>query len=296
MKLHTKVTMNTELPGRELHVRPIRIDKDLRRFLERLRKIELERQDKVELIMTLEEIGQGRSLDANALMWALYEIEADVDNGGLSGPGEVVKEDLYDADMMRYAPVVTLSIAADQLSYVRAMAKIKDVRLVGDGRLEVDVLITSSKWDTVRFAKHLDRQFNRLAAKGLPLSQASDVKRYWLEWRQHLNDLEIVLNDEPMSEEEYRERTPSCERCSVHVGMAGHLAHISSRGSGVTWGPEKRVPADWLHLCDGCHVAEGDSIHAGGWSAFLETAPHLRYKVMRALKREATTKGVKLDG
>jgi len=250
----------------------------------------------VELDLTVDRLSIGRTLDQNALMWALYEVEADVENGGMLGPGATTKDELYDRDMLEHAPVVTVTVDAEQADHVKRLAKIKAVRFVGDGgRLELDVMITTSKWDTVRMARHVDMQFNRLAYAGIPMGQAEDVKHYWKEWRHLLNKHEIILHDEPMTEEEYRERQPNCEACGTYVGGGrGLLCHISTRGSGVTWGPEKKKPENWLHLCPGCELFRADSIHRGGWSKFLQTASHLRFKVMRALKRE--TMEVEVDG
>jgi len=301
MKLRAKVFMGfVSSMGRDGGTRikflfPRRHRKAVMRFIKWLEAEQLKSGEQAELELTVDKAGSARNMDQNALMWSLYEIEADVDNGGMLGPGAVTKDDLYDRDMREYAEATTIEISADQLDHVKGLAKIKDIRLAGNGRLEVDVMITSSKWDVIRMAKHIDMLFNRLADKGVPMSEAEDVNHYWREWRQYLNSRKMVLHNEPMTEEEYRERQPNCEACGKYIGDGtGILAHISTRGSGITWGEEKKAPADWLHLCVGCELVQSDSIHHGGWSRFLEAAAHLRYKVMRALKRQDME--VRIDG
>lgn len=268
---------------------PARYGRDLSRFQGWIQKVR-ERRDgeDVELDLIVEGASSARTLDQNALMWALYEIEADVMNGGRIGPGAVTKDELYDRDMEEHAPVVTVEIAKDQIDAVARLAKIKETRPSWSREIFaiVDIMITSSKWDTKRMALHIDMQFDRLASMGVPMATATDVLHYWREWRRHLNDRKIVLHEELMTEEEYRERNPICESCGKYVGDgSGILAHISTRGSGVTTAEEKARPSDWLHLCPSCELWRTDSIHRGGWTKFIEQAPHLKFKVMRALKR-----------
>lgn len=291
MKLRARVfmTRSTMIGDRGMmqFMIPARYKRELLSFVRwRQDQVHAKGED-VELDLVVEEAKTDRTMDQNALMWSLYEIEADVMNGGMLGPGAVTKDDLYDQDMDEHAPTVTVVVAANQVGHVRRLTRIKEARMLEDGRLEADIMITSSKWDVMRMARHIDMQFDRLADAGVPMAEGADVKHYWQRWRQYLNDRKIVLHDDPMTEEEYRERQSSCEACGTYIGDgSGILAHISTRGSGVTWGPEKEIPSDWLHLCTGCELVRGDSIHLGGWTRFLEGARHLRFKIMRALKRE----------
>jgi hypothetical protein len=221
-------------------------------------------------------------------MWSLYEILANEANGGVVAniQGAETPEHLYEQDMEMLAPTVKLTVPENLVDSVRQLAKVQSiVGSASGGNVVMTLLITSSKWTTVRMALHIDGLFHRLATDGVSLENGADVHRYWVRWRSYLNDKSIALYDAEMSEEEYRETTPWCEACGEYVGNGrGHLDHIKTRGA--AWGEEKQKAADWLHLCPDCHVFGGkESKHDGGVESFVKRYPHLRKKVESALRR-----------
>ena len=245
-----------------------------------------------------------RTLDQNALMWSLYEIISNEQNGDVRVVGEMVTaEDLYEQDMKEIAPTVTVEIEATAVEALRQLAPVKRVDPIeGTGMVVATIVLTSSHWNTLQMAKHIESLFYRVAVFGVSLDSGADVKHYWIKFREYLSDQEIVLYRIDMNEAEYREATPYCEACGEFVGDGtGHLDHIATRG-GVQWSEEKRDPRDWFHLCASCHVFGGfddpletgdQSKHGGGIESFVRKNKHLRKKAESALRRNLEGRGTR---
>lgn len=234
---------------------------------------------------TLEIHYEKRTLPANRLMWALYEIEANEQNGGRKGEGMLKPEDIYRGDMETFAPTLDVKIPDVKLEFLQrnyAMVKVM-------GKEGVDVLarvyVTSSHWNTKEMHDHLEMLFDRLSTAGIDLHKSADISHYWFEWRQKLNDEKYIMHDQEYTVEEYRELVKNCEACGApvwHEDVGSSIAHIKAVGMG---GPRERkyYGSELMHLCDTCHAAYDNG---KGRDVFLEQWPHLRYKVEADLKHE----------
>lgn len=247
-----------------------------------------------------------RTLDQNALMWSLYSIEANEQNGGQSGHKEqmITSEDLYFSDLEEYGDVEIIITKRSNLSYyISEYQIIKSVktneineepldsfikRQIHDNELiTLKVIRGSSKFNTVEMAEWIERLFNRLAYNGVLLKDSSAISKYWHDWKNHLNENKIILNDIIMTIDEYKAYNPICEACGEFIiGGHGELAHIKSIGMGGDRSkePKKNYTSNWLHLhANPCHRVDW---HEKGYKNFLKKYRHLSYKVLTALKRD----------
>ena len=264
----------------------------LRKLTEKgMEKIMASAEMNLEVFVDLDLPLKKRSLEANALMWSLYEVEANEQNANRKEPGGVTAEQLYGADMEneKVVPMVDVVIDKDLLDQLEkvGMKWIRAEPMAGSAKLlRVKIAKTSSKWDTLEMSRHIDMLFNRLARAGV--TNPDEIGEYWLRWRKHLADKKIIYAEHELSQEEYREAHPICEGCGKFIGegAVGHLHHIRSRGAA----DEKLADHsdDWMMLCPDCHdiwTAVG-----GGVVAFVEKYPHTRWRIERILGE------VKADG
>ena len=228
---------------------------------------------------------QKRTLDQNALMWALYRVEANEQNGNMAGHESqmITTEQLYEGDVKLYSPKFVIRIPKDNYSlllriYNRCTTIEKD-----NETLFVEITLGSSRLDTMQMAKWIERQFNRLAYNGLSFDNAIEIKKYWQDWRRHLNEKEIILNKEILTQKEYKKRNPICEASGCYIVGVGELAHIKSIGMGGNPEPEKNYASNWLHLRTDIHR---ELWHGKGVEEFLKTYPHLSWKVRGALRND----------
>jgi hypothetical protein len=237
-----------------------------------------------ELKITVEYHYRKRTIDQNSLLWALYTVEANEMNAGMSGGKTQVRpEELYEADLLEYAPRVHITVSAGQAVYIRQVYRILEEKETAGGVI-LTAMITSSKFDTRQMAEWIDRIFNRLADHGVSCTEPGQIQQYWVEWRQHLEDQKIVLHETPMTAEAYKTLTPICEAhgANCYLGQGGDLSHIQARGMGGNPEAGKQMPSNWLHLCRDAHR----EWHDHGSDKFVTKYPHLKYKVLTALKRD----------
>lgn len=241
-----------------------------------------------------------RTLDQNALMWALYEIEANEQNGGMSGSRDqvVTTADLYTADLNEWGEhehIITtrknLPAYTSEYHYIDhiiygttaySLQEIKERAIGDDETIEIEVIRGTSKFNTIQMAAWIERIFNRLAHGGVSIENSSAIADYWLKFRKDLNDNQIIMHDTLMTKAEYKELQPSCEACGQYIVDKGHLAHIKAVGMGNDRTEEltRNYTSNWLHLCVKCHIGEQ---HQNGWKALLKIHDHLDYKVSHAL-------------
>ena len=265
---------------------------DLRAVSEFLRRVDRHQTDPdrpIDLDVTVEARYGRRTLDQNALMWALYGFMALAMNAGQRGDHAVTKDELYEADMRDHADIYQVVCRERDLPDLRRFgwAWRRAVPVEGeDGKVRVDVVITSSRWDTLRMHQHLELLFRRLCGMDLDASTSSDVRAEWVRWREAIDADQVVLHqDGALTAQEYRERNPACEACGQ---PARELHHIRSRGAG---GPD--LASNYLHLCVADHrrwTAPG-----GGVRDFVLRYPHLRRKVEGALGRSVGIEGPSAD-
>jgi hypothetical protein len=244
--------------------------------------------------VTLDILYRRRTLDQNALMWSLYEIEAAELNAGSPDPlHETTAGRLYAQDMEVGAPTVTLVLQAKLLPDLASlgMSWRRATPVESTDLVTVEIIRTSSKWTTVEMARHINMLFNRLAMRGVHLEKAADIGHFWVQFREHVNDQHIALTDAKVSKAEYREANTLCEGCGEYIGPtmenphgSGHIHHIKSKGAGGAE-PDKDWPANWLHLCPKCHDVWNQP--EGGVEAFIKIAPHCKNKIKEALNEAA---------
>lgn len=257
--------------------------KDLGLSLNKLAQWQDKKTEAKELDITIEYHYKKRTLNQNALMWALYEIEANEQNAQMSGDKaqNVTPDELYEFDIKTHAPRLTVTIQKNQLETVKRMCKFYDIKDQSSIDMTVTLILGSSQYDVKQMAEQIDRQFNRLAYNGVSFDSAVQLADYWRKWRQELNDKSIVLHTEITDKEQYKALTPICEATNKYIGDVGEVAHIKARGMGGNSGTDKETSANWLHLCREAHQYQ----HQHGWDEFIEEYPHLRDKVEKALKR-----------
>jgi len=256
--------------------------KQIAAFLNKIKEKE-KTGEAVRLKVTLEEGRKPRNLDQNALMWSLYGIESNEMNGGRTGAGAVTADSLYLNDLSTYAERMRIRIPITQKDLLSRHFK-HYVIISGDENFIVaEGLLSTSLLDTREMAEWINRIFDRLSAAGVHLDESADIKKYWLDWRQMLNDKKIILHDEVMTQAEYKERQPVCEATGDYLGEGGSLHHIKAVGMGGdrTKEPARNYTSNWLHLSDKVHLED-----APGWQKFIEKYPHLSHKVKSALKRD----------
>jgi hypothetical protein len=287
-----------------LHAQP-RYWKNLRKAFEKLhhKQQNRSRDDPTAYVMydievELDVLYKKRTLDQNALMWSLYEIEAaEMNAGAVDLMHEVTPGRLYAQDMEGIAPTVSLVVQARMLPDLASlgMSWRRAVPVEGTDLVTAEIIRTSSKWTTVEMARHIQGQFNRLALSGVHLEKAADIGHYWVQFRQHVNDERIPLTDEKLTKDQYRALNPLCEGCGAFVGAnmehpsgGGHVHHILSRGAGGAE-PELDWPANWLHLCPACHDVWNEK--DGGVVEFIKVAPQCESKIRRALEGDPVVAG-----
>lgn len=245
-----------------------------------------------------------RTLDQNALMWPLYEIEANEMNGGDKGHKDqmVTAMELYEADLHNNGEreIITtkrkhlgqylteyriiLSVVYNEKTYedVQAFARMD---VFTETKIEIEVIRGTSQFDTVEMTKWIEMIFNRIAYHGIPVTNPKDIKSYWHKWKQMLNDNKIEIHDTVLTQAEYKALNPICEACGDVITSGGELHHIKAVGMGNDRSdePHRNYSSNWLHLCVNCHRS---IYHQKGVNEFLKLYHHLTYKVKTALNRD----------
>jgi hypothetical protein len=258
-----------------------------------------------ELEITFKYSFKKRTLDQNALMWSLYQIEATEQNGGMSGSieHEILPMELYIADLHLYGEREIITTKKKNYGNYSEEYKIIESIKISDGSkltvkdflqreisddewISLKVINGSSKFNTVEMGKWIDRIFNRLCCNGVSVTNPGDIHDYWVKWRNYLNDNKLVIHDKVMTQAEYKELNPICEACGEPVFNGnGELSHIKAVGMGRdrTSEPTRNYASNWLHLCTSCHR---EIWHQKGEKTFIKMYPHLTYKVNSALHRD----------
>ncbi len=193
-----------------------------------------------------------RSLDQNALHWALLHILSQEQDGS----DELV-------DLLHEA----------QLDDFGSPKRHRDgtVKQDREGRT---IWKRSHEMTVAEFARLIEGDFRRLAEHGVRgLDHAQAIRNYWIEWRQWRRS----AGNDALDDGEYRQRIPYCEACVLRQGE--HLAHIVSRGAAPA---AKHEPWNWLHLCARCHLYIE---HEAGQMALVRSAPHLLPRINAARKQ-----------
>ena len=235
--------------------------------------------------MTLDIHYKKRSLDQNALMWALYEIEANELNGGRKSADMETPQHIYDLDMKEFAPKIEIRVTPERLELLKRSYSMVETVPRGEWTYAT-VYVTSSLWNTKEMHDHLEMIFDRLSTAGVDLKSTADLSHYWLEWQAAMNEQKIVLHDDLYTVAEYKERVKNCEACGRavwHDSIGSSVAHIKAVGMGGHR-ENKYHGSEIMHLCDiPCHQKFDNG---KGRDKFLAEWPHLTYKVSTALNRD----------
>lgn len=208
------------------------------------------------VILSLEKWYKKRTLDMNALLWSLLTIMS------VEVYQDKAHDDILYQDMLElYAP--------------REVSE-----LTGKSRVSK----TSSRMNTIEMGILLEGIFMQLAQLGVGLSDASQIRNYWIEYYNWRGSEKV----DPLSEtyaniEDYRKRVCYCEACLKYLGeygfenYTGQMAHIVSQGAGGSDDLWNR-----LHLCAECHLGLQ---HTQGWEKMIEQFPHLEWKIKKAREK-----------
>lgn len=262
-------------------------DRDIvKKALMQIKQKQENKGQEIELRVSLSYAYKSRTLDQNALMWALYDIEANEMNAGIRGHKEdtVTPEELYRADIIMnstHGEVICDDYVIGMLQQTYSINSVEDL---GDGRKKMHVWKSSSHFDTKEMTDWINALFNRLAHNGVILEQSNDIVQYWKSWRTHMNKNKINKDEGLMSVKEYKERNPICEACGKYIGAGGgSLAHIKARGMGSNPMETRIDGKDVLHLCDTDHALYDNGI---GRDNFYKKYPHLENKIKEALRED----------
>ena len=251
--------------------------------------------------MTLDIHYKKRSLDQNALMWSLYEIEANELNGGRTkGPDMETAQHIYDGDMKAFAPRLAVTMTMPEINLLQrtySMVTIEPVVITAPTTEQLycaTVYITSSLWNTKEMHDHLEMIFDRLSIAGVSIKATADMSDYWFKWRAAMNEQKITLHDDLYTVDEYKDLVKNCEACGRavwHDTVGSSVAHIKSVGMGGHR-VNKYHGSEIMHLCDIDH-AKFDN--GKGRDKFLEEWPHLTYKINTGLQRDYGPEPVQED-
>lgn len=129
-----------------------------------------------------------RSLDQNALLWALLTIYAEALGGGRRG--SVQPEDIYYQMLNKYGVAQFLIMqkeAVEQLRiYYRDIKVIDDAVVIRNGKRTpaklVKCIVGSSRYDTREMTQLIDGVFDELALIGVDAKTSRQVSEYYEEW------------------------------------------------------------------------------------------------------------------
>ena len=140
--------------------------------------------DSKQLVIKVDEKRNKRTLDQNALMWALLTIYAEEDNGGRTGG--TLPEDVYYRMIDKYGKatfLMTLPEAESELKKVYRVVKKVDVRNYDGQELIIyKCYCGSSKYTTKEMTNLIDGIFDELAKLGISEKNYVAVESYRNEW------------------------------------------------------------------------------------------------------------------
>lgn len=149
-----------------------------------------------ELEISIKSVYNSRTLKENALMWKIYDMQADI----LNREGQFVKnritvQELYDQDMEGYAPIHTKTCLKEDRSAIIAFAEQGDCEYRGHLASEIELndrivnlsfRETSSFWDTAKFSEFLEYKINELEQMGVDRWNDGEVKALIDDFKSHL--------------------------------------------------------------------------------------------------------------
>lgn len=151
---------------------------------------EMRKEDK-EFTSTITIKKNHRSLDQNALMWALLTIYADAQGGGRRG--SIEPEDIYMQMLAKYGVaefIMTLPEAKSALESAFRVVKQVDTRDYNGKEMAVfKCYYGSSKYDTKQMTDLIDGIFDELAQIGINVDTSRDVSGYYEDWNKYKKEI-----------------------------------------------------------------------------------------------------------
>lgn len=231
---------------------------------------------------------RSRTLDQNALMWSLYQVEAKEHNGGLSGGSDVKANDLYEADLMEFAPRMIITTDISHWNILREDYRVTWEKEISN-KIKAEIIISSSHFNTTEMKNWIDRIINRIAENGLSENNEPWLHDKFLEWKKFCYK---KPSEDYVGKDIYRARNVICEATGKYLGDHGQIAHIQARGMGGNWASDLDMSWNLLYLSNEAHIGVQ---HQKGWSEFCYKYPHLKDKVEYALRKEVGQKEKSLD-
>lgn len=146
------------------------------------------RSKESDYMATIERKKRKRSLDQNALMWALLTIFADAQGGGRRG--SVEPEDIYMQMLSKYGVaefIMTVPEAEQTLRNAFRVIKRVDTRDYNGKEMAVfKCYYGSSTYDTKQMTGLIDGIFDELAVIGIDASTSREVQKYYKDWKDGL--------------------------------------------------------------------------------------------------------------
>jgi hypothetical protein len=266
--------------------------KDARKEYKRLNEIQLKRKKKnekskeIELDITVEIHYKKRTPKMNNLSWGLYQLEAEFINYSLKSSKKNYADafKLYENDIYEYAKQAIIENKPDVIKMISKDYSFHKIEKLSDDNWSLIIWKSNSHMDMREFAEWIKRQINRMCEIGIPMNYGPDMKAFFKDFYQALNDNKIIIHDDIVSGKDYKILNPLCEACGNYIANeGGSLAHIKARGMGGNPEKWKEYSSNWLHLCDPCHNLFDNGM---GRDKFLKKFSWLKFKVETALLRE----------
>ena len=158
-----------------------RVQKELYKLVAKNDEAVSRGKDLIDLDVIVDIAYRKRSADANRLMWALYTIIADALNREQGTRNRVTPEELYEQDMIDWAPRHRFVCEEASLEFFKIVlqeekGKIKKIE-TEKGVCSIEVWQTSSFWNTKQMAEHIDRLLNTLEQMGIIRENSGDLDR-----------------------------------------------------------------------------------------------------------------------
>ena len=150
-----------------------------------------------ELEISIKPRFKDRSVEANALMWVIYDLQAKIINREGGFVDKVTPLELYNTDMLDYAELHMKVCNANDEEAIIAYAEAGDCEYRGhfvesvhddDGFATLTFRETSSFWDTSQFTTFLEYKINELEQMGLDRWNDGEVKALIDDFKNGLKD------------------------------------------------------------------------------------------------------------
>jgi hypothetical protein len=170
-----------------------RLYEELKKLAGKVEENRIAGKDDIDLDITVDILYRKRSLEANALMWALYTLIAEALNRENKTRKPVTPQELYDEDMAVVAPKHRIECRAESVNFFtdilsRERGRIREItdHPEMEGWKVIEVWQTSSFWNTSQMSVHIERLLNTLDDMKITQHTNGDLKKVFddfTEWR-----------------------------------------------------------------------------------------------------------------